>query len=93
MRQVNKSTTSMSRSTSPTTKEMDSLPVDKLSLETKACADEAIEQEPEKSAEGQSTLYPKILKLTDFLYQAKLLIPPPTSINLTGSVKLRSSLF
>lgn len=45
---------------------------------------------PSKSERGgPTTLYPKIFKLTDFLYAAKSLGPP--SIHLTGSVKLHGT--
>ena len=41
--------------------------------------------------EKQTTLYPKILKLTDLLYHVRSMRPPVQSIHLTGSTKLHGT--
>lgn len=62
--------------------------IEDLSIEANSLTNGAVEDGP---AQEPPTLYPKILKLTDFLYHAKSLQPPVDSIQLTGSVKLHGT--
>ncbi|KAL8772008.1 MAG: hypothetical protein Q9209_002673 [Squamulea sp. 1 TL-2023] len=44
-----------------------------------------------RTAEVKSTLYPKIGKLSDFLYKCKMLAPETRTIPITGTVKLHGA--
>ena len=70
---------------------MNLLTIGQLSRQNDSVADEDPGHEPEKSADARTTLYPKIFKLTDFLYHARSLQSPVKSIHLTGSVKLHGT--
>ena len=73
---------SRAKSTSLTTK------MESISLDEGVTKEEV---SPSRSERGEpTTLYPKIFKLTDFLYAANYLRPAP-SIHLTGSVKLHGT--
>jgi hypothetical protein len=69
---------------------MDMPAIEKLSVDVNEPAQEPIVPCSEPSVAERTTLYPKIKKLTDFIYAAKGLRPHP-SIHLTGSVKLHGT--
>ncbi len=66
-------------------------PIENLALNTKDVADKAAIEEPQNPAEERTTLFPKIGKFTDFLYQVKQLQPPVEHLHLIGSVKLHGT--
>lgn len=84
------STPSSSISREAPTEAIDVPPIEQLSLKAKEPAVVQSIQESEPSSKERTTLYPKIKKLTDFIYAAKGLGPKP-SIHLTGSAKLHGT--
>lgn len=64
--------------------------VEHLSLNTEHDVDDLLTQEPRARIEERTTLYPKIKKLSDFIYPARRL-GEASSIHLTGSVKLHGT--